>query len=90
MTRMIWRCWLHSSPSRVRRCVAVRKVWFTAVEPESEHANKVLAEVKVKTPLNGFCAEFPEKIGAVALNGRRFIYRIDQKETPIFHARPAL
>jgi hypothetical protein len=49
-------------------------------EPESWRANKVLAEVKVKIPLNGPRAEFPEKIGTVALNGRRFIYGIDQKE----------
>jgi hypothetical protein len=59
-------------------------------EPESARANKVLPEARVKTPLNGPCAEFPEKIGAVALNGRRFIYGIDQKENPVFHARPAL
>jgi len=56
-------------------------------EPESGRANKVLAEVKVKTPSNGLCAEFPEKIGAVALNGRRFIYRIDQKESPHFSCK---
>jgi hypothetical protein len=67
------------------RCGAQGLVY--CCEPESERANKVLAEIQVKTPLNGLCTEFPQKIGAVAMNGRRFIYRIDQKENPHFSCK---
>lgn len=56
-------------------------------EPESRRENKVLAEIRVKGPLHGHCTEFPQKIGAAALNGRKFFYRIEQKENPNFSCK---
>jgi len=53
-------------------------------EPESRRENKVLAEIRVKSPLHGLCSEFPQNVGTVALNGRNFVYRIEQKENPHF------
>src|ERR1700759_1806047 len=50
-------------------------------EPESRRKSKVLAEVRVKTPSPGLYTELPQKIGTVSLNGRNFVYRIEQKES---------
>jgi hypothetical protein len=49
-------------------------------EPESRRENKVLAEIKVKSPLHSLRPEFPQKLGAVAMNGRNFVYGIQQQE----------